>query len=475
MSTIYALTQTRQLKFRKHIRLNTKQKRFFRSTKKYVGYGGARGGGKSFALRVKFSILAQKYPRLKLLLLRRTFPELESNHIIPLQQELNGIAIWRASQKAFLFKNGSMLKLGYCETDKDALRYQGQEYDVIGFEEATLFSEFALRFIATCLRSVRRDFRSRIYYTCNPGGPSHHYIKRLFIDKDYEGYENPDDYEFILALVWDNEVLINNDPDYIKMLNNMPADMIAAHRDGDWDALSGAFFKEFKREIHVVEPFVIPESWYIYFVMDYGLDMLAGYWIADDHQGHFYVINEVHEPNHIISSAAKRILYINNGKDVIYWYAPPDMKFRQRDTGKTALELFSENGIDFITTKNDRIEGWLCLKELLKVYEVKDPYTGEVYKTADLKFFSNCTKLIKYMPIVQRDEKDPNDVAKEPHEVTHAPDAIRYFAGEYSKPFYETTGNISGTWTRGELKLRGYTDPQITGFVEKGYIKLVGR
>jgi phage terminase large subunit len=442
---------------------------------KYIAYGGARGGGKSWALRVKFSSMAQRYKCLKLLLLRKTFPELETNHIIPLQQELKGLAIYKAYKKVFEFPNGSILRLGHCETEKDVLRYQGQEYDVIGFEEATLFSEFALRFISTCLRSPRGGFKSRIYFTCNPGGLSHYYIKRLFIDRDFEGDEDPEDYAFVKALVYDNDVLMNNDPDYLKMLNNMPPEMIQAHRDGDWDALSGAYFKEFKRNIHVIEPFVIPKHWYIYFIMDYGLDCLAGYWIADDHHGHYYVIKEVWEPEHIISSAARRILQMTGDLQVIYWYAPPDMKIRQRDTGKTALELFSKNGIDFITTKNDRIEGWLCLKELLKVYEIEDPITGEISKTANLKIFSNCKKLIKHIPIIQRDEKNPNDVADEPHELTHALDAIRYFAGEYSKPYYIKEKEISGIWTRGELRLRGYNDHQINSLVEKGAVRLIGR
>jgi phage terminase large subunit len=475
MSTIYARTLSNQVVFKKHVKLNPKQKRFFKSAKKYVAYGGARGGGKSFGLRVKFSLLAMRYPNLRLLLLRRTFPELEANHILPLQRELKGIAIYRASQKAFLFNNGSILKLGYCDNDASALQYQGHEYDVIGFEEATLFSEYVLRFIGTCLRSVRTDFVSRIYYTCNPGGPSHHYIKRLFIDKIYERDEDPDDYEFIPALVWDNTVLMENDPDYMKMLNNMPEDMVAAHRDGDWDALSGAFFKEFKRNIHVIEPFVIPSSWYTYFVMDYGLDCLAGYWIADDHEGNFYVTKEVWEKDHIISSAAKRILEITGDDQVVYWYAPPDMRARQKDTGKTALEIFSDHGINFLTTKTDRVEGWLCLKELLRVRETPDLETGKPIKTAALKIFSNCKMLVSHIPVIQRSEKDPNDVSKEPHELTHALDAIRYFACEYAKPYYETQEHISGTWTRGELKLKGYTNMQIDNFVNQGYIKLLGR
>jgi phage terminase large subunit len=475
MSTIFCKTRGKKIKFRPQIKLNPKQDLFFRANTKHVAYGGARGGGKSWALRILFAVLCVKYTGLKVLLLRKTFPELLANHILPLKQELKGIAYYKASEKMFIFENGSILKLGYCDTDGDADQYQGQEYDAIGFEEATKFSEYVMRTIGACLRSPRPDFRSRIYYSCNPGGVSHHYIKRLFIDREFEGPEKPEEYTFIPALVWDNKIIVENDPDYIEQLNNLPEDMVAAHRDGDWDALSGAYFKEFKKAIHVIEPFVIPDHWYIYFVMDYGLDCLAGYWIADDHKGNYYVILEVWEPDHIISSAAKRILELNDNRTVEYWYAPPDMKMRRQDTGKTALEIFSENGIDFITTKNDRIEGWLAVKEMLKVRETRDTHTGEVVKTASLKIFSNCVKLIKHIPVLQRDEKNPNDVATKPHEFTHATDAIRYWCSEYTKSYSEPKEPISGTWARGELRMKGYSDAQINKFISEGLIKLVGR
>lgn len=469
MSTIFEEKTGKLIGFRKHVVLNPKQLRFFRARKKYVAYGGARGGGKSFGLRVLFSVLCLHYSRLRILLLRRTYPELEANHILPLQQELKGLAVYKAYRKMFIFPNGSFIKLGHCATDADAMLYMGQEYDYIGFEEATSFTEYILRLIATCLRTIRTDIIPRIYFTCNPGGPGHYYIKRLFLDREYEGAEKPEDYEFILALVYDNEILMQNNPDYIQMLNNMPADMIQAHRDGDWDALSGAYFKEFKRDVHVIEPFVIPSHWYIYFVMDYGLDCLAGYWVADDHDGHYYFIKEVWETDLIISAAARRIHEVTGEDTVQYYYAPPDMKARAKDTGKTALELFGENGIPLTMTRNDRVEGWLCVKEMLKVYEV------DGVKTASLKIFSNCTKLIRHIPLVQRDEKNPNDVSNTPHELTHSVDALRYFAGEYSKPYKVPESHISGIYHRNELKMMGYNDSQINTYVKLGYIQLIGR
>lgn len=472
MSSLYCKNSKGRLEIRDGIEPNDKQSALLQADTKYIAYGGARGGGKSWVARVLAAIFCMTYVNLQVLLMRRTYPELEANHIRPLQRELKGIAVFKDAKKLFQFPNGSFIKLGHCDSDKIAISYQGQEYDIIIFEEATLFSEFMLQMIKTCLRSVRNDnFNTRIYYFCNPGGPSHHLIKRLFIDKEYEEGEDPQDYTFIQALVYDNKVLMLKDPGYIKILDTMPEELRAAHRDGDWDALSGAFFKEFKKGIHVVEPFVLDSSWYRYFVMDYGLDCLGGYWIAHDHiNNKFYVYKEIWEKDLIISQAAKRILEVNGKDKIIYWYAPPDMQNRRQETGKNALELFREGGLSLITTKNDRIEGWLCVKEALKVIHKKDGT-----KDSQLKIFSNCKMLIKHIPIAQRDEKNPNDVAKEPHDITHALDALRYFCIEYVKIPKLEKPRTTGTWHRNELKMNGFSDAQINVMVKNGDIKLIGR
>lgn len=453
---------------------NPKQYRFFKAKKKFIGYGGARGGGKSWAMRMKFVLLALKYKDLKLLLLRRTFPELEANHIIPLRLLLKDIAVYVSSKKTFFFPNGSILKLGYCKTDHDATQYHGHEYDVIGFEEATLFTEWQLIFIATCARNVRPDFMPRIYYTCNPGGVGHAYIKRIFIDKEYEGEEDPTQYEFIPALIYDNEILMKNDPTYMSILNNLPEDLKRAHRDGDWDALSGQYFREFSRQVHVIDPFIIPDDWYRYITIDYGLDKFAAYFIAVDHEENCYVYKEIYEENLIISDAAALLKEtICPNESIRYIYGPPDLEARRQDTGKSALQIFIENDIVIVTTRNDRIPGWLCIKEMLKVRKVTDRITGEVSRDAQLKFFSNVRSLIKNLPMVQRDEKNPNDCSKEPHELTHGPDALRYFCSKFLEKRKFAAEQLRGTWSEGELLMKGYTLSQIRKFKREGPIKVI--
>lgn len=446
---------------------NKKQKLFLTSKTKYTAYGGARGGGKSWSARLKASLLCMRYNNLRVLLLRRTFPELEANHIMPLQIMLQGIAHYVVSKKKFIFPNGSFIQLGYCKNEYDAMQYQGHEYDVIFFEEATLFLESQLIFISTCLRNTRTDFTPRIYYTCNPGGPSHHYIKRLFIDKQFEEPENPDEYTFIPASVYDNEILMKNDPTYITVLDNLPEELRKAHRDGDWDALSGQYFREFRHNTHVIEPFDIPTGWDRYVTLDYGLDMTAAYWIAVDYEGYCYCYRELYEKDLIVSDAAAKLKELSKGENIKYFYMPPDIKSRKQDTGKSGLQLFAENGIIGVITSNDREAGWLCCKEMLKVYGTQ--------QVPRLRFFNTCRHIIKTLPMVQRDTKNPNDIAKEPHDLTHAPDSIRYFCSTWIKKVeHDVDLSLRGTFYVGELLMRGYTKSVIRQMANSGKIVVIG-
>ena len=399
---------------------NEKQKLFFTAKTRFIAYGGARGGGKSWAVRKKAMLLALGYPGIRILIMRRTFPELRENHILPLMNDLIGIARYKETEKAFLFPNGSRLRFGYCENENDVGQYQGQEFDVIFIDEATHFSEIQFKTLTACLRGANR-FPKRMYLTCNPGGVGHQWVKRLFIDKEYRKGENPQEYTFISAKVYDNKALIETDTGYVSMLESLPEDLRRAWLEGNWNVFAGQYFTEFKEELHVMEPFPIPEYWRRYFTMDYGLDMLAGYWIAVDEGGRAYVYREVFESGLLMSQAAQKIKELTNEK--IYAHiAPPDMWNRRQDTGKSVADNFAELGIPLVKAKNDRVQGWYNLKEWLK------PVQDEMGQTIpNLRIFRSCRNLIKSLPVLQFDRLNPNDCAKEPHEYTHAPDAIRYF------------------------------------------------
>jgi phage terminase large subunit len=420
-----------------------KQIEFFTATSKYIAYGGARGGGKSWAARTKAVLLALNYPGIQILLLRRTLAELRENHTIPLQKLLLGIAQYKDQSKEFVFPNGSRIVLGYCAAESDVLHYQGQAYDVIFMEEATQFTEFQFQTLTESNRSsglCKESFNPRMYFTCNPGGVGHEWVKRLFIDRQYRNKEQPEDYTFIKSLVYENKFLMENSPDYVRTLENLPEDRRKAMLYGDWDIFEGQYFGEFSRDIHVCEPFSIPSHWRWYFTMDYGFDMAAFYLIAVDEQQRGYVVQEFCQGKDngkdplIISDAAKIVKDMVDGKHISAYLAPPDLWNSRQETGKSVATIFAEHGIYLTKTSNDRIDGWMAVKEWLKPFDDVD---GR--KTAKLQIFANCTNLIKCLPALQYDDKKPSDVASEPHDITHSPDAIRGFC------VYWTSGAKSPT------------------------------
>ena len=408
--------------------MNKKQKAFFRSRKKFVGYGGARGGGKSWAVQRKSVLLALRFAGIKILLLRRTYKDLERNHARELERLLGGFAHYHKQDKIFTFPNGSVIELGYCAADSDALQYQGVEYDVIFFDEATQFTEEQFHFIYPSVRGTNA-FPKRIYLTCNPGGVGHEWVKRLFITREYREGENPADYEFIPATVFDNEVLMRSDPEYLKMLDRLPEQLRGAWRDGNWDMLAGRYFSEFDRAVHAVDPFPIPDHWRRYRAIDYGLDCLACVWVAVDERGNNYIYREYAEPNKIISEGAREIIERSGTEAISLTFAPPDLLGRSQESARTKADLFREAGLPLKMTGNDREAGWMAIHELLY------PHTadGEI-KAPRLKIFRTCPKLLEHLPALQTDPQKPGDCLTEPHEITHLPDALRYFAGSFTQP-----------------------------------------
>lgn len=409
--------------------IQPRQLDFFKARGRHICYGGARGGGKSWAARMKAVGLCSKYPGLRVLLMRRTFPELLENHVRPLQALLAGVAQYKATENAFLFPNGSLLKMGYCATEADVYQYQGQEWDVIVMEEATHFTETQMQFLTTCNRSTRTDFKARMYYTCNPGNVGHGWVKRLFIDRDYRGSERPEDYVFIPARVYDNKVLMDTDPDYVRTLENLPDAQRRAFLDGDWDVFAGQYFSEWRRELHVMDPIDIQPWWQVYRAIDYGLDRLACLWAAFDENGNAYVFRELCVSDTIVSDAARMILSAGD-EPVVATFMPSDLLGRSSQTGVSIYETFSSCGLSGTPVNNPRVPGWLNLKEWMHPV---DDGAGNVRPR--LRIFSTCRELIRCIPQLQYAKTgDPSDVAKDPHDITHAPDALRYLMDGRPKP-----------------------------------------
>ena len=282
---------------------NEKQRRFLLDRHRHIAYGGARGGGKSWAVRTKAKLLALRYAGIKLLIVRRTLRELQNNHIDPLRQELAGVAKYKAADKRFEFPNGSVLTFGYCACDGDLGQYQGAEYDVVFLDEAGQLQKAWIDAINACVRGTN-GFPKRTYYTLNPGGPSHGYFKRLFIDRRFEPGEREDAYSFVQALVTDNRVLLERQPDYLQQLETLPPKLREAWLHGSWDVYEGQFFEDFRdvpehyrdrRWTHVIEPFVPDKGWTVCRSYDFGYGKpFSCAWWAVDYDGVLYRILELY-------------------------------------------------------------------------------------------------------------------------------------------------------------------------------------
>lgn len=425
-------------------RPNPKQIEFFESAAKYTLYGGARGGGKSWAARRKAVLLCMGNENLWGLILRRTMPELLNNHILPLKKELFGYAVWKEKEKTFVFPNGSRLILGYCDNDNDVQRFQGVEYDFIIFEEATNFKESWIKDIQGSMRSPKPGgFRTRVYYTANPGGVSHDYFKRLFIDRAYKGNEIPENYKFISATVYDNDVLMKNDPDYVEYLKTLPEARRKAWLYGDWDIFEGAFFSEFRAEpkpykeafyTHVCEPFEIPQSWKIYRSFDWGHSKpFSCDWWAVDYDGRAFLILQLYGcaqdahgnvlpdtgikwPQHKVFAEIARIEREHRwlkGKRI---EGVADPAIWQENGGEPIIAAADKNRVYFTKGDNSRLPGWMQVRYRLAFDEEGRPM---VY------FFSTCKHAIRTLPLLQYSETNPEDLNTKQED--HFADSMRYF------------------------------------------------
>ena len=400
-----------------------KQIEFFKARRRHIGYGGARAGGKSWAARVKLIMLGMRYDGLKMLLIRRTLQDLRENHIRTLEGLLNGYAKYSREERIFKFPNGSLLKVGYCDAERDVLQYQGQEYDVIMFEEATQFPEAWVADIRATNRTTRTDFAPRCYYTCNPGGIGHAWVKRLFVERRYVGNENAEEYEFIRATVDDNPHV---DAGYISYLDSLPPARRKAWRDGSWDIYEGQVFEEFtdnptqyaaRAWTHVIKPFEVPSSWTMYRSFDYGYSkpFSVGWW-AVDFDGIVYRIGEWYgcrpneanvgirlTPGEIMAGIVERESANPNlrGRKI---RGVADPAIWDTSGGKSIAEVGEDYRIYFEKGDNKRIAGWAQVHERLKFDEDGRP---------GMYVFDTCKDFIRTVPSLQFIGRGGEDVDTE--------------------------------------------------------------
>lgn len=425
-----------------------KQIAFLTDKHKYIGYGGARGGGKSWAVRVKAVLLCLKYAGIKVMIIRKTYPELQENHIIPLCELLScgaenqslHVAEYNDSKKHLVFPNGSRILFRYCDTDKDAQRFQGTEVDVLFVDEATQQSEERMDRLRACVRGVN-SFPKRIYYTCNPGGEGHGWVKRLFIDRRFKPGENGDEYSFIRSLVTDNEALMRADPDYIKQLENLPPSLRDAWLHGNWDIFEGQFFQDFRitpdlqaarrrgisddadtlqrsgRFCHVIAPLDLcsgeRRGWSIFRSYDFGYGKpFSCAWWAVDYDGVLYRILELYgctgTPNEGLRWTPERqfeeIARIERehpwlrGRR-IGGVADPSIWDASR--GQSVAETAAKWQIYFTPGENSRIPGWMQCHYRLQ-------FDDEGF--ARMYVFDNCAGFIRTIPLMQFSQTHPEDM-----------------------------------------------------------------
>ncbi len=413
-----------------------KQKSFFESEARFVGYGGARGGGKSWAMRTKLVLICFRYPSLNCLLLRRTLPELKENHLVPLLSLLGECAVYKASERVFEFPNGSRLKLGYCDKEADIYKYQGQEFDVIGIEECTHFTWEQVRFLMTANRTSKAGFKPRMYFTGNPGGVGHTWFRRLFVKRIYTAGERPEDYDFIPATVEDNKVLMERNPEYVSVLDALPEKLRQAHRYGNWDVFDGRFFEELRdipehygdgRYTHVISPFMPPRDWQMFRSFDFGYakPFSCGWW-ARDHDGRLYRILELYgcngSPNEGVKWTPDRIFseirriesehpYLKGR--TVHGVADPSIWDSSR--GEAIVATAAKHGVFFSPGDNKRIPGWMQVHYRLSFDENGYPL---------MYIFEGCKAFRRTMPLLVFSSSDPEDLDTNGED--HVADEVRY-------------------------------------------------
>ena len=425
------------------LQVTKKQKRFIDARENEVLFGGAAGGGKSYGQIVDALLFALKYPGSKQLILRRTYSELDKSLIrTSLGLYPREIYTFNSSSHTGRFKNGSCIDFGYCANENDVYQYQSAEYDCIRFDELTHFTEMQYVYLISRVRGANA-FPKQIKSSTNPGGVGHTWVKARFVDPAPAGESFTAEGEmsrvFLPSLLRDNDFLNKSDPSYRQRLEALPEREKKTLLYGDWNIFEGQYFTEFSTKKHVCDPFEIPPTWRRYRTVDYGLDRLAVLWIAVANDGRVFVYREYCESGLPISAAARAITERTpEDEDIYATLAPPDLFSRTQESGKTKATLFQEFGVTFTKTSNDRECGWLAIKELLC-----DSGNGP-----RMQIFRNCTEIIKCLPALSIDKIRPTDCANEPHDITHAPDALRGFAIFHTRPNDPSEGARRTRWTR---------------------------
>lgn len=388
-----------------------------------VLYGGAAGGGKSYAMLVDPLRYAHRASH-RALILRRSMPELrelidKSRELYP--QAFHGCK-FREVEKLWNFPSGAKVEFGFLERDADVYRYQGQAYSWIGFDEIThLPTEFAWNYLASRLRTTDSEITPYLRCTANPGGVGAHWVKKRYISPapPNESFDGDDGLsrKFIPARLDDNPYL-SEDGRYEQMLKALPDVQRRQLLEGNWEITEGAAFTEFDPNVHVVIPFEIPIGWERIKGIDYGYaSESACVWGAvDPTDGTLIIYRELYQKNltgvdlaQVITNMEVYDPYSVQGVlDTAAWA-------RTGTTGPTVGETLQRAGHKLRRADKNRIQGKIQVHEYLKVQQSGRPR---------LQIFNTCPNLIRELTGIPLDKSNPEDV--DTHAPDHAYDALRY-------------------------------------------------
>lgn len=413
------------------------QEQFHAATEFDVLYGGAAGGGKSMALVAEGIKWCVRYPGLRVLLVRRSYDELEES-ILPALRKLSYAAAlggrYNSVKHLLSFPNKSYMTLRYLETIEDASRRQGGSVQLLLIDEYGLLAPGVADFLRyERLRSDGTIPVVGIRATSNPGGASHGEAKARYIEPTDHGRktyktEHGHTVRFISAKATDNAHL---DPGYFRLLDAIPdPNRRAAMRDGDWDTFAGAIFPELSQERHVVEPMGMPLSWQKVNGIDWGFTKAwATLWLAQDEDGRVWVYRELYATQVGEKDQAERILAAEEPGEYVAARFADDAMWAVRGDAKPIAEVYAENGV-WLTPAGkgpgSRVQGWQRIHSYLDEMPACPHHRAKGWETCPrIHFFSTCRNLyneLKNLPYATSGNTEDAD----PKASDHAADALRY-------------------------------------------------
>lgn len=419
-------------------RATDRQNAFLLATADEVLYGGAAGGGKTDALLILAAIRC-RIPGAHVLFLRRAFPDLEMSAIKRSRELFTGVATYDAGRHRWRWPGGAVLQFGYLDQEADVYRYQSAEFDLILFDELTQFTESQYLYLLSRNRSTIPEARPLIRAATNPGGVGHGWVKRRFIDPapPEQVFTDPATGRtrlFIPAKVEDNPYLMAADPGYLARLDELPEDIRRALKNGDWDVFAGQYFPEFRRDLHVIEPFDIPDHWLRYVSIDWGYaDPCAVYWHTVGEDSRVYTYREDYRSGRLASEVAASIMAV--GDPIRYAVASPDMWAKRGQKGamqgESIADEFISAGVPLVKADPSRLIGWQRMREFLG---------GE--GKPHWQIFSTCVNLIRTLPELVHDDRNVEDVSDSCED--HAAESCRYFLMSRPRPSKPAKVELTG-------------------------------